>query len=83
MTLTEEFQEYIQLINDWDSYKEESDAKETVWQKIKNKEAKIVERLEARSYNPRHITYDQRVFAIDYANRKIDFVYAPKVELLD
>lgn len=83
MTLTEEFQEYIQLINNWYDYKEESDAKATTWQEIKNKEAQIVERLEARSYKPHHITHDQRVYAIDYAKQQLTFIYAPKVEILD
>ena len=89
MTLTEEFKEYIDHINKWWEHEEKSNYEYSstkaaeAWQEIQKKEAQIVERLRARPYNPHHITYDQRVYEINYTDMKINYIYAPTTEMLD
>lgn len=91
MTLTEEFKEYMNLINKWWEHKEKTEAnpeastteEEEAWQEMQSKEWQLVERLRARSYRPHHITHDERVFEIDYTQMKINYIYAPKTETLD
>lgn len=92
MTLTEEFKEYINHIDKWWGHKEKSEAnneassikeEDDAWQKLKIIENNLVERLKARSYNPHHITHDQRVYKIDYENMQILYIYAPTTEMLD
>lgn len=91
MTLTEEFKEYMNLIDKWWEHKEKTEnnpgASTTeefkAWQEMQIKEMQLVERLKARSYRPHHITHDERVFEIDYTRSKINYIYAPKTEILD
>lgn len=92
MTLTEEFKEYINHIDKWWGHKEKSEAnneassikeEDDAWQELKIIENNLVERLKARSYNPHHITHDQRVYKIDYENMQILYIYAPTTEMLD
>lgn len=53
------------------------------WEAVKAADKAVVQRLETLIDPPQRISYQGRMFRVDYVRKSLDFVYAVDVERLD